>query len=233
VTGQEPFAAFLTIWHLVHTVASSYLIGPEFSRNPAYMKQIEAYCLDVPDFVHWYFWVPAPLRKVFWYLSPQGFRVRATIRKLKRFIVPEIRRSIDAWRQTGRTRDQYTLLGAMLDLKSERGQIKQDAGAMDRAEEERQIQVFSDEVVFTAFDSAGPIACLATQMLFEATHNPDIARLLRSEIAAALAAHGGEWSPETMGLLPRLESFTRETLRVNGPTLCECISFPFRPCMHE
>ncbi|KAL2135473.1 hypothetical protein VTI74DRAFT_8332 [Chaetomium olivicolor] len=217
--SQEPFAAFMTIWHLVHVIAASYLIGPEFSRNAEYMKAIESYCLDIPAFVHLYFWVPAPLRRAFWYLSPQGFRVRATIKKLKRFVIPEVRNSIDNWRKTGRTRDQYTLLGAMLDLKNERGQINQDAGATDEAEEERQIQVLADELMFTAFDSAGPVACLVTQMLFESIQHPDIVRPLRNEIASALAAHGGEWSPEMLSSLPRLESFTRETLRVDGPTL--------------
>lgn len=187
------------------------------------MKEIESYCLNVPHFVHLYFWVPAPLRKIFWYLSPQGFKVRSCIKRLKRFIVPEIRRTIDTWRKTGTARDEYTLLGAMLDLKEERGQIKRDAKAMDKAEEERQIDIFSDEVIFTAFDSAGPVACLVTQLLFESIQYKDIVAPLRSEIATALAVNGGEWSSQTMSSLPRLESFTRETLRVDGPTLCKCI----------
>ncbi|KAL2759308.1 hypothetical protein ACRALDRAFT_1067835 [Sodiomyces alcalophilus JCM 7366] len=217
--SDEPFAAFLTIWHLVHMVAASFLIGPEFSGNPEYMKEIEDYCLNVPHFVHMYFWVPAPLRLAFWYLSPQGFRVRACIKRLKRFIVPEIRRTIDAWRKGESVRDKYTLLGAMLDLKEERGQIKRDPTAMSKAEEERQIDIFSDEVIFTGFDSAGPVACLVTQLLFESIHHKDIIGPLRNEITAALAANNGEWNNQAMSSLPRLESFTRETLRVDGPTL--------------
>ncbi|RYP13674.1 hypothetical protein DL767_010632 [Monosporascus sp. MG133] len=216
---KEPFAAFLTIWHLVHVVAASFLIGPEFSRNPDYMKEIEDYCLNVPHFVHLYFWVPAPLRLAFWYLSPQGFRVRACIKRLKRFIVPEIRRTIDAWRNREPVGDKYTLLGAMLDLKEEIGQIKRDPNAMSKAEEKRQIDIFSDEVIFTGFDSAGPVACLVTQLLFESMHHKDLVEPLRNEITAALAANGGEWNSQAMSSLPRLESFTRETLRVDGPTL--------------
>jgi hypothetical protein len=109
----------------------------------------------------------------------------------------------------------------MLDLKEERGQIKRDAAAMTRTEEERQIKIFSDEVIFTAFDSAGPVACLVTQLLFESIRDQNLTQALRAEIAAALADNGGEWSVQTMSSLPRLESFTRETLRVDGPTLCE------------
>lgn len=222
ITDQEPFAAFLTIWHLVHVVAASFLIGPEFSKNPEYMKEIETYCLDVPGFVHMYFWVPAPLRLAFWHFSPQGFRVRACIKRLKGFIVPEIRRTIDAWRRKEPVRDSFTLLTAMLDLKEERGQIRREVGVMSRPEEERQIDIFSDEVIFTGFDSAGPVACLVTQLLLESIEHKDLASALRNEITAALHANGGEWNSQAMSSLPRLESFTRETLRVDGPTLCKC-----------
>ncbi|OTA04137.1 hypothetical protein A9Z42_0047190 [Trichoderma parareesei] len=219
--NQEPFAGFLQIWHLVHLVAASFLIGPHFSRNPEYMAYIEDYCLNVPHFVHLYFWVPAPLRKLFWYLSPWGFRVRRVIKHLKAFIIPEIKQTIADWQTNGRDRsqDRYTLLRAMLDLKEERGQITRDAAAMTKEEEERQINIFSDEVVFTAFDSAGPVACLVTQLLFESIQNPSLTEALRAEISKALADNGGEWSVQAMSSLPRLESFTRETLRVDGPTL--------------
>ncbi|TFB01502.1 Cytochrome P450 monooxygenase afvE [Trichoderma ghanense] len=218
---QEPFAGFLQIWHLVHLVAASFLIGPHFSRNPEYMAYIEDYCLNVPHFVHLYFWVPAPLRKLFWYFSPWGFRVRRVIKKLKSFIIPEIKQTIADWRANGRghSPDNYTLLKAMLDLKEERGQITRDATAMTREEEERQVKIFSDEVVFTAFDSAGPVACLVTQLLFESIQDPSLTEALRAEISNALADNGGEWSVQAMSSLPRLESFTRETLRVDGPTL--------------
>ncbi|KAM0255914.1 hypothetical protein ACHAQJ_005315 [Trichoderma viride] len=221
---EEYFAAFLQIWHLVHVVAASFLIGPHFSKNPEYMSYIEDYCLNVPHFVHMYFWVPAPLRKLFWHLSPAGFRVRKVIKKLKEFIVPEIRQTIENWRTTGRSPDGYTLLGAMLDLKEERGLIKRDAATMTRSEEERQINIFSDEVIFTAFDSAGPVACLITQLLFESIRDKNLTEALRAEIVAALADNGGEWSVQTMSSLPRLESFTRETLRVDGPTLSRSVS---------
>ncbi|KAK4068261.1 uncharacterized protein Triagg1_7504 [Trichoderma aggressivum f. europaeum] len=217
--SQEPFAGFLEIWHLVHMVAASFLIGPHFASNPEYMRYIEDYCLHVPDFVHQYFWVPAPLRKMFWYLSPAGFRVRKVIKRLKFFIIPEIRRVIELWRMTGQTSIDYTLLGAMLNLKEERGMIKRDATAMSIEEEERQIDIFSDEVIFTAFDSAGPVVCLVTQLFYESIRDEKLTEALRAEISTALAENNGRWSVQTMSSLPRLESFTRETLRVNGPTL--------------
>ncbi|KAH0527419.1 hypothetical protein TsFJ059_002423 [Trichoderma semiorbis] len=217
--SQEPFAGFLELWHLVHMVAASFLIGPRFASNPEYMSYIEDYCLNVPGFVHQYFWVPAPLRKMFWYLSPAGSRVRKVIKKLKYFIVPEIQQTIQIWRTIGRPDAEYTLLGAMLDLKEERGMIKRDATATSEEEEERQVDIFSDEVIFTAFDSAGPVVCLVTQLLYESIRDEKLTEALRAEISKALADNNGEWSVQMMSSLPRLESFTRETLRVNGPTL--------------
>ncbi|OAA41284.1 Cytochrome P450 [Metarhizium rileyi] len=217
--SQEPFVGFLTVWNLVHTVSSSYLVGPEFSLNEQYMADVQYYCLMVPEFVHQYFRMPGVLRKAFWYLSPQGFKVRSSIKRLKRIIIPEIRNTIDAWRQKRSARDQFTMLGAILDIKQERGQLKRDAKAMSQAEETKQVDIFADEVIFTAFDSAGPVACLLIQMIFESICDKELSEALRDEIAAALAVNNGEWSEQTLSSLPRLESFTRETLRVNGPTL--------------
>lgn len=213
-------AVFITMWHLIHTISTSFLIGPELSRNTEYMNDVEYYCLNVPSFTHLYFRVPGLLRKAFWYASPGGFRIRKTVKKLKRVIIPEIWKAIDAWRNKTSASEEYTLLDAMLKLKAERGQLKRDPQAMTKAEEAHQIDVFSDEVIFTAFDSAGPVACLLTQLIFESICDKDLTNALRGEIADALAKNDGVWSEDTMSSLPRLESFTRETLRFNGPTLC-------------
>lgn len=213
--------AFMTIWHVVHTIAAAFLIGPEFARNPEYMRQIEYYCMEVPGFVHLYFWIPSPLRKAFWYLSPWGFKVRKCIVKLKGFIIPELRKRIQEYRETGSTGYEFTLVGAMLSLKMEKGLLTRKYDPSNAAEEERQIEIFAEEVIFTAFDSAGPVAVLIVQLLFETSNSKEHVAPLRNEIAAANAAHG-EWSDQALNSMPRLESFTRETLRLDGPTLCKC-----------
>lgn len=185
------------------------------------MQAIEYYCITVPAFIYGYFWVPAPLRRLYWYLSPQGFKIRACKAKLKAFVAPKIRQVIKTWQEEGQVSGSYTLLGAMLELKAQRGQIKQDPKAMTNAELERQVDIFSDEMIFTGFDSAGPVACMVTQLVFEAMRDKDLTRALRDEIEAALAANNGEWNTQVLTSVPKLDSFTRESLRVNGPTLCK------------
>jgi len=119
----------------------------------------------------------------------------------------------------------------MLDVKEERGTLKRDGLNKDKAEEERQIDIFSDEVIFTGFDSAGPVACLVTQLLFESIADKELTEALRREIATALDIHDGDWSSQAMmSSLPILESFTRETLRVDGPTLCKFNTLSLVPC---
>lgn len=128
---------------------------------------------------------------------------------------------IKTWQEKGQASGSYTLLGAMLELKAQRGQIKQDPKAMTKAELERQIDIFSDEMIFTGFDSAGPVACMVTQLVFEAMRDKDLTKALRDEIEAALEANNGEWNTQVLTSVPKLDSFTRESLRVNGPTLCK------------
>ncbi|KAL5412999.1 hypothetical protein PMIN04_009609 [Paraphaeosphaeria minitans] len=216
---QEPFPAFMAVWHLTHVVAASVLIGPEFARNRRYIEAIKYYCLQAPAFAHMYFWLPAPIRKMYWYLSPQGAEIRKSLKTLKGEVGPEIRRNLAAWRKGEKVRKEPTLLRAILDVKAETGQIKRDIKSVDKAEEERQIDRFEDEFIFTGFDSAGPVVCLVVQLLFETIRHKHVIEPLRQEISAALAANGGEWTDQAMTFMPRLDAFTREVLRVDGPTL--------------
>lgn len=141
---------------------------------------------------------------------------------MKTFIIPKIRRTIETWQKEEKdSNEPYTLLSAMLDIKAQKGQIKQDPNAMTKAELERQIDIFSDEMVFTGFDSAGPVACMITQLIFEATRDKELSKALRSELEDALAANDGDWNVQALSSVPKLDSFTRESLRVNGPTLCK------------
>jgi cytochrome P450 len=216
---QEPFPAFLAIWHLTHVVAASFLVGPEFAKNKRYTDAIEYYCLQAPSFAHMYFWLPAPIRKIYWYLSPDGAKIRSSLKTMKREVGPAIRRRVAEWRRGEKAENEPTLLGAILDVKAENGQLKRDVKTSELQEDEKQMDIFEDEIIFTGFDSAGPVVCLVVQLLFETIRHKDIIEPLRKELAVALAANGGEWTDQAMSSLPRMDSFTREVLRVDGPTL--------------
>ncbi|KAJ4342314.1 hypothetical protein N0V95_006989 [Ascochyta clinopodiicola] len=166
-----------------------------------------------------YFWLPAPIRKAYWYLSPEGAKIRSSLKTLKGEVRPAIREIVSTWRRGGGARKEPTLLRAMLDVKAESGLLTRDMASLDVAEDERQMDVFEDEIIFTGFDSAGPVVCLVVQLLFEMISHRDIIEPLRKEVAAALEANGGEWTDLAMSSLPRLDSFTREVLRFDGPTL--------------
>nr|QSQ85912.1 P450 [Preussia typharum] len=155
---EEPVSAFLAIWHLTHVVAASFLVGPEYAKNKAYTDAIEYYCLQAPAFAHMYFWLPAPIRRIYWYFSPSGAKIRSSLKTMKTEISPEIRRNINAWRKGEHATKEPTLLRAILDVKAESGQISKKS--VDHEEDERQIDIFEDELIFTGFDSAGPVVCL-------------------------------------------------------------------------
>lgn len=205
---------------MTHVAAASFLVGPELAKNKKYMDAIEYYCLQMPAFVHMYFWLPAPIRKIYWYLSPDGAKIRSSIKTMKQQLGPVIREMVAAWRRGDRTKKEPTLLATLLDVKTESGQIKRVANL---EEDERQMDIFEDEMIFSGFDSAGPVVCLVVQLIFEAIRYKDVVEPLRKELAAALEVSGGEWTDEALSSLPRMDSFTREVLRVDGPTLCTCL----------
>jgi hypothetical protein len=172
-----------------------------------------------------YFWLPAPIRKIYWYLSPDGAKIRSSLKTMKREVGPAIRRRVAEWRRGEKAENEPTLLGAILDVKAENGQLKRDVTTSELQEDEKQMDIFEDEIIFTGFDSAGPVVCLVVQLLFETIRHKDIIEPLRKELAVALEANGGEWTDQAMSSLPRMDSFTREVLRVDGPTLCTSIYY--------
>ncbi len=219
IADWHSFNAFMLFWHLVHTVAAAFIIGPNFASDLEYMRNIETYCLIVPQLTYFYFLMPKLLRKPFWWLSPLGFMVRSHVSKLKAVIVPEIRRRIEAARRGKRCREDYVLLDALLAVKFEKGIIKREYQERHKAEEDKQIQVFAEEVIFMAFESAGPVTVLAVHLTFELIAHSEYLKPLREEVSGALQSTQGEWQEQTLARMPKLDSFIRETLRIDGPTI--------------
>lgn len=64
-------------------------------------------------------------------------------------------------------------------------------------------------------------ATAALQALYNLCIMPDCASILRSEIEQALRPSGGMWTLETLNNLHRLDSFLKESQRLNSLSFCE------------
>jgi hypothetical protein len=60
-----------------------------------------------------------------------------------------------------------------------------------------------------------------TQALFDLCTMPDLVDILRAEAEQALKRNGGKWSMSVVKQLVRLDSFLKESQRMNPPNFCK------------
>jgi aspirochlorine biosynthesis cytochrome P450 monooxygenase len=74
-------------------------------------------------------------------------------------------------------------------------------------------------ILHLSFAATGTVAILITHMIYNVLIYPEYLEPLREEISACTAAHGG-WTEKAMNEMWKLDSFIRETLRVQPPSVC-------------
>lgn len=156
-------------------------------------------------FSFFYFLLPSVFRPAFWWASPFGFIIRYHIGALKALLIPEIKERIQALKVGGER--VFTLLDELILMK---------AAEMD----EKAIEQCAEELCFMTFEGVGPMTLLLMQLIYEVVSKPTYIHELRKEISESLGPRG-EWSEEALKNMAKLDSFTRETLRLNGPAPCE------------
>lgn len=217
------FSAFQLFWDILHPIDTAVILGSDFASNQSYLHHMKSYCKIIPGLSYFYFVMPGILRKVFWWFSPFGILTRHHIRKLKVALIPEIRSRVKAARNSEGFRDEYFLIDALVDMKMEKGVIQRgsETSEINSKEEAKQIELCAEELMFMTFEGVGPMTLVTVQLIYELISHVEYLQPLREEISRALEGSNGEWTEEAMDNMPKLESFTRETLRLNGPAPCE------------
>jgi aflavarin biosynthesis cytochrome P450 monooxygenase len=148
---------------------------------------------------------------------------RHHIRKLKAALIPEICSRVKAARRGKGFRDQFVLIDALVDMKMEKGIIKREicASETNLKEGAKQIELCAEELMFMTFEGVRPETLLTVQLIYELNSHIEYLQPLEEEISRALGASNVKWTEDALNNMPKLKSFTRKTLRLNGPAPCE------------
>ncbi|OGM46635.1 hypothetical protein ABOM_004637 [Aspergillus bombycis] len=205
------FVAYEFIWPMMIGIATSYIIGPEFGRDPVYVQRCVDFCGQASGFRDLRGMYPEAFRPLLWQFSRCGRRLQSTIASSKKQLMPEIRQRI-ACARAGKLpqSDDHTLIDATIAIKMKNGGIGR---AVALATEEKKVSVLAGDCLLSALEIAFPIAAYVIGMINYAVADPAYADVLRSEIRSALHSTGGEWPMDVLDRMPRLESFARETVR--------------------
>ncbi|KAE8388803.1 cytochrome P450 [Aspergillus alliaceus] len=204
------FVAYEFIWPMMIGVATAYIIGPEFGRNPGYVQHCVDFCCQASEFRDLRGMFPETLRPLIWRFSRCGRDLQSTIASSKCQLMPEIRRRIASARAGKLAQSRHTLVDATIGIKMKKGEIGRDTALAD---EEKKVSGLAGDCLLSALEIAFPIAAYVVGMMNYAVAEPIYVDVLRKEIRSALHSTGGEWPIDILDRMPRLESFARETVR--------------------
>ncbi|BCR91043.1 cytochrome P450 [Aspergillus chevalieri] len=201
------------MFDMMAKVAASFIIGPEFATDNDFIQQALSYMFQINATTAAIYSYPRIVRPLAWQFAPACRALRSAIISLKKRLIPEIRARVIRAR-SGEKDGKFSMLDVLIETAIEQNVLRRDGWCK---EEERAVDQLAQHTMFFFFDAAAPIASVATIMLYRIMTSPEYAPLLREETSKALKASGGEWSSEILSSMPRLESYTREVLRIHVP----------------
>ncbi|PYH48811.1 cytochrome P450 [Aspergillus saccharolyticus JOP 1030-1] len=201
------------MFRMMMKVAASFLIGPEFATDDDFVTLTLSYTSQINAVTTAVYSYPRILRPLVWQMAPACRGIRSSIAALKKKLIPEIRARVNRAR-SGEKKEGLSLLDVLIDTALQQDNFECDARSAEAA---RMVDQLAQHTMFFFFDAAGPIAMLTSLMLYRIMATPIHAAPLRAEIKEALNATGSEWRFEILSRMPRLESFSREVLRLHVP----------------
>ncbi|GMF73789.1 unnamed protein product [Aspergillus oryzae] len=102
----------------------------------------------------------------------------------------------------------------MIELLLKKGLLSHDAVKDD----ERHFDTMAIQTIFLLFEVLGGLTPATTSSLYQIMKTPEYLAPLREELAAALKQADNAWSFDIFKHTPKLESFTKECLRVFTPS---------------
>lgn len=146
--------------------------------------------------------VPFFLRPILVWLLPSSYKIHYHLRRAKRLIVPIIRRRRELESTTG-YRKPFDLLQWMMDI----------ARPHEAAESH-----LAHRQLLLSFAAIHTTTMAAVNALYDLCAYPETIISLREEIEQALAENGG-WTKATINKMQKLDSFLKESQRINPPAL--------------
>lgn len=202
--------AFELIVRLIARNFARTAVGPGLSRNKAWLSVAVAYPENVFKTVILMRVIPAWLKPLASWFIPYTWSVSRNLREALRLLVPMIneRRRLEAAEGPA-----YEKPNDLLQWMMEEAWCERDA----RAEK------LVHRLLVLAMASVHTTSMACAQAFFDLCEHPEYVEPLREEILEAVRATGG-WKKTTLTRMRKMDSFMRESQRLNPPSLSEYCS---------
>ncbi|KAK2873345.1 hypothetical protein FQN49_002419 [Arthroderma sp. PD_2] len=189
---------------------------PGFGREVGLSKKMQQYVGEVEQMTHLYAEYPRILAPLIWRFSSECRQIRSSMKSMKKTILPEVKRLIKEKKESKPTSDDHFYASSMVELALKKGPLSRTEEGKD---DEHHIDMMADETMFMFFETVEPSVMILSALIVRLLRHPEYVAPIREEIAEALKANNGEWSFDIFNNTPRFESFSRETLRLDGIAL--------------
>jgi hypothetical protein len=204
LTEWKTVNAFFLSAFLTNRTSGRVLVG-DLCRNDAFLQAMMKYTEGVFSSGVAFNGIPlGPLRKIVYYLGARQHR--RDLENAAAFVVPEVERRMKSQLENPDVPKPNDAIQWNLDLPLA---SPKEGLALRHAH----------RILHLSFAATGTVAILITHMIYNVLMYPEYLEPLREEVSACITAHGG-WTEKAMSEMWKLDSFIRETLRVQPPSVC-------------
>ncbi|KAF2183915.1 cytochrome P450 [Zopfia rhizophila CBS 207.26] len=196
-----------TILRLVARISARVFLGVPMCRNEEWLEISTEFTENTFVTLVVLRLFPRFMHRIVAFLVPSAWRSRNYIRRAKKLLVPEIRRRKAAMEKDPSAKEkQSNLLSWMMEIAS-----PQESNPYDLAHLE----------VVISLASIHTSQMNAVHVLYDIAERPEYVQILRDEIEEVIKEDGHflQWDKNSFYKLKKLDSFMRESQRMNPPTL--------------
>lgn len=214
---------------LVSLIAARHFVGSPLCEDEEWLSTALTYTENAFKTIIFLRIFPDWLKPIAAFCMPFSWHVTWALRKAKRIIVPLIQeRRIKEEAGRAMRRSEGHLVGPEpedYDTKKPEDFLQY---MMDAADNERDAQPekLAHRLLILTLAAVHTTSMAVTQTLFDLCAHPEYIEPLREEVKSVLEKEGGVYTKQTLTHFYKLDSFMRESQRLNPPSLC---TFLFDP----
>ncbi|KAI9758076.1 MAG: hypothetical protein M4579_003207 [Chaenotheca gracillima] len=198
----ESFPVYHKATRIIALIAGRAFLGLPINRNEDWIKSEIEYPADVFHGAFRLKKYPSILRPFVYRALPEFQRIFAHYAQAQRLILPVLKERAKAWKNGSHERPNDVM---QYEMENARG----DVLAPFHVQAKSQITA----ALGTIHTSSGAL----THSLFDLASRPEYQQPLREEVLAVLKEEGGTLEKKAMNKLKKLDSFLKESLRLNPP----------------
>ncbi|KAI0732573.1 cytochrome P450 [Fomitopsis betulina] len=190
----------MTMAIIISRASSRIFVGLPLCRNEDYLRIVRQFTFDVSRARYFLSWFPKPLKRVVGPFLPWARRAIRQVSVYLRPMIEDRQRKLEEMGENWTDKPNDYLMWVM----------------DEAARQGESIKIIIDALMASNFAAIHTSSNSITQAIYQLAGSPKYAAFLREEVESVVKEHG--WNKIAVGKMWKLDSFMRESQRLNGIT---------------